>query len=145
MNIYQIAKKYVSHPETVRQGIHKAGGITGRRARKYFHSTGRERQLMSSFGVSYSDMIRMYYIQNRRCLWCLAILPNDPLDCVVDHIGGRKTSGDRKKVRGLCCASGHCNRIAGMIERGQFIESGLLVEFINHVKHVIKENEGVLL
>ena len=143
-NIYQIAKQFGASPETVRRGILAIGGKTGRRKRKYFHDASRERQLACAFGGLYDDMVWMHERQRGFCLWCCAPLSTDVLRCVVDHIGGRKAQGDRDSVRGLCCWSGHCNRIAGMIERNQFIEGGLLDRFISHVKRVIAENKGVL-
>ena len=144
MNLPQIAKRHGLHQETVRQGILKSGGKPRRRARKYFHNSVRERQLKCAFGVVYDDMVHMRRKQRGLCLWCKAVLPVDVLKCVVDHFGGRDTFGDRLTVRGLCCSSGHCNRIAGMIDRGQFVENGLLVRFIQHVKRIIKTNKGVL-
>lgn len=144
IDTYEIASRFGASVETVRRGIHAVGGKTFRRARKYFHDSSRERQLASAFGVLYEDMVWMYDKQHGFCLWCKAPLPVDVLKCVVDHIGGRDNRGQRSSVRGLCCASGHCNRIAGMIERGQFVEGGLLNQFIRNVKEVIAGNKGVL-
>lgn len=143
-NTYQISKAFGVSVEAVRKGILAVGGRPYRRARKYFHNSVRERQLKCAFGVVYGDMVWMHKKQRGLCLWCKAVLPGDVLKCVVDHFGGRDTFGDRLTVRGLCCSSGHCNRIAGMIDRGQFVESGLLALFIKHVKQVIKTNKGVL-
>jgi hypothetical protein len=144
IDTYEIASRFGASVETVRRGIHAVGGKTFRRARKYFHNSSRERQLACSFGIVYEDMIWMKEKQKGFCLWCKAPLPADVLQCVVDHIGGRETRGQRSCVRGLCCASGHCNRIAGMIERGQFIPEGLLAPFIRNVKQVIALNKGIL-
>lgn len=144
VDTYKIAAQFETSVETVRRGIHTVGGKTFRRARKYFHDSNRERQIACTFGVLYEDMVWMYEKQRGFCLWCKAPLPLNVLQCVIDHIGGRATHGERSSVRGLCCSSGHCNRIAGMIERGQFVEGGLLDKFIRNVKKVISENKGVL-
>jgi hypothetical protein len=145
IDTYEIASRFGASVETVRRGIHAVGGKTFRRARKYFHNSSRERQLACAFGVLYNDMVWMWEKQKGFCLWCKAPLPIDVLQCVVDHIGGRKTHGQRSSVRGLCCSSGYCNRIAGMIERGQFIPEGLLEPFIRNVKQVIAMNKGDVL
>ena|ERR1700719_601229 len=144
-NIYKIAEKYGVHPETVRQGIHKAGGKTLRRARKYFINANRERALKFLYGVSFEDVEYLWKKQKGMCLWCRAPLPKDVLKCVIDHIGGKQTFGQREKVRGLCCPTGHCNRLAGLVESGRLSRNSLFYAFVNRVRFVLRTNKGAFL
>jgi Recombination endonuclease VII len=137
-NIYQIAILFEASPETVRRGIHAAGGKTFRRARKYFQDSQRERQIKQAYGASVQDLESLKKKQKGMCLWCFAPLPEDVLKCTVDHIGGRTTHGDRSKVRGLCCSGGHCNRLAGMVERGLLDSNSLFYPFVRRVRQVVK-------
>lgn len=142
-NVYAIAARFGASPETVRRGIHLVGGKTYRRPRKYFHNSQRERQIKQAYDVTIADLELLKKRQKQMCLWCLAPLPEDTLSCVVDHVGGRETQGDRTKVRGLCCANGHCNRLAGMVERGLLPYNSLFRSFVLRVKSVVRSrNEG---
>ena len=136
-NIYQIAKIYKAWPETVRRGIHKAGGVTFRRPRKYFIEGTRERQLNYKYGLLFSDIEKIWRDQEGKCFWCEAPLSKNLLRCVVDHDNGKKTPNKKEKVRGLCCSNGHCNRIAGFVEAGLLSKNSLFFPFIKHVQKIL--------
>lgn len=146
VDTYKIAARFGASVETVRRGIHAVGGETFRRPRKYMVNGKRERHIKSTYGITFLDMNMLWSQQKGMCLWCRAPLPKNVLDCVVDHIGGLETRGDRTKVRGLCCKNGHCNRIAGMIESGEFSANSLFRPLILRIRKVIKmyENGGPL-
>jgi len=142
-----IGRDYKVCPLTIARAVIRAGGTirsTNDHQQKYFRNPLRERSLMCAYRLSVEDMDFLLAKQKKKCLWCKAKLPTDSLRCVVDHIGGYKTYGNRNRVRGLCCPNGACNRFAGYIERSKIIKSsgGLLRPLIRHVKSVLRRNHG---
>lgn len=137
-NIYEIGRMFSASPETVRRGIQAVGGKTFWRARKYFRDGKRERQIKSTYGIVVLEMEKLWHLQKGMCLWCRAPLSKNVLDCVIDHIGGLETRGDKTKVRGLCCSSGHCNRLAGMVEAKEISSNSLFRPFVLRVKKIVR-------
>lgn len=96
-NSRALAVEFGVSPDSVIRAIRKAGGKVYRRARKYFRRGLRERQIKSTYGVVISDMEKLKRLQKGLCLWCFAPLPDEILDCAIDHVGGVKTRRDKNK------------------------------------------------
>lgn len=118
-------------------GCHRCAQISGgEKIKKYHVDPQREGSIKLKYGLVLKDMKFMYKLQKRKCIWCSKKLPSDVLRCAVDHIGGYETHGNRKKVRGLCCPSGQCNRDAGRIENN--------IRFSKRVLKILATNKGNL-
>jgi Mor family transcriptional regulator len=146
-NTLELAKLYRCAGLTIARAVRRAGGIVrtrGETARKYFRNRKREQTLFSRYELTAANMDYLYRIQKGLCLWCRAPLPEDSLKCFVDHIGGKVTLHNCSKIRGLCCADGACNTLAGRIEKNGFVKKdwGLAAPLVKHIKHVIKTNKG---
>lgn len=110
------------------------------------HSRIRAQRLWCLYRLQYYDAIWLYEIQSGKCLWCGARLPDDPLSCWVDHIGGKRGWRNRDNVRGLCCPDGVCNTLAGRIEKEliQKEDWGTLTAVVEQIKCVLRTNHGHL-
>lgn len=148
-SISKLAKQYQCSFHPIRQAIIRADGVIRKNTdsnRKYFRNPQRENSLFQSYRITVSDTDYLHNLQKGLCLWCLATLPKDSLNCLVDHIGGRDTRGQRDKVRGLCCPDNTCNILAGRIEKNGFADKawGLVTPLVRHIRHVLKTNHGNL-
>lgn len=137
----ELAKEYGVNTNCIYSALGREG-ILIQPARQYTRRPRRELSLWTNYRLLYEDMGFLRSRQNGKCLWCQALLPEDPLDCFVDHIGGSETRAERDAVRGLCC--GHaCNSHAGRIEKtGAVPKDGLLRPFALHVLKVVASNHG---
>jgi hypothetical protein len=148
LSSHDVAKICKCTLQTVLHIVRRQGGaVRGKwdNHKIYFRNKDRECSLRQLYDLSAEDMDWMHKHQSGECLWCTAKLPTDSLKCVVDHIGGVETRGDRTKVRGLVC-SVKCNYIAGIVENDyiQNKDFGLLASFVARVRHVMKFNKGSL-
>jgi hypothetical protein len=148
----RLGKTYRCSAATICNVIREAGGVVRTNSEAgtlYFRNPLRERRLVVHYGLKAKDVDFIHRLQKGLCLWCLALLPSDPLQCYVDHIGGTKMTGKsitarRKSVRGLCCPHNICNMLAGRVEKDGKNNrvSGLLTAAVKNIKRVLKTNHG---
>jgi Recombination endonuclease VII len=130
---------------TVLSAIRRAGGTIFLK-RKYFINSAKERHLWAHYHLRYYDAVWLHEFQRNKCLWCSAPLPDDPLACLVDHIGGQKGEKNRNNVRGLCCPDGICNTLAGHVEKNRIRKEdwGALSAVVAHIEQTLQSNHGWL-